>query len=388
MVVDISNCPVCKYPIKYSNNQTTQPQCEKCRFPLKEYKAVLECLVLLSNLLSRERPGQSPTIEDIKSQIKKIIEWRVESSLIPEFKQFIQDIGLIVNTEINPHNISYLNDKRKEVKPAYEKLKEAINCYIQSNHSYQEERKSDYTETKNLPTKPEGESLALFKTQVQQEIQKQISPLQTQLQDIKNQIDTLQPQLQEVIKLLNLQNQANQAYSPSVASEAIQSEQHSPENTVANEYLEEIQNQSPEPTRQEYSNSSLDLPHIPWLKNYNQNPESCEKYQPLPLSITDESIHQCRLGVNQPIVLETKKKGNYWAFSLEDNVTTKRYLVPRANLKVNEYSLELIKFLFNFQQENILNYSKLKVIYPAVINQIEPDKWQLEAPGILLFEAN
>ncbi len=223
-------------------------------------------------------------------------------------------------------------------------------------------------------------------TQLQQEIQKQISPLQNQLLDINRQYETLQNQFKEVIQLLSSQKKVNQANSLSLANESIQNEQYSSENTVPHKDSEPTQSASIEPTEHEYKNSSLDLPHIPWLKGYNQNPESYEQYQPLPLSITDESIHQCRLGVSQPIVLESKKKGNYWAFPTDIN--TKRYLVPRANLKLNEYSLELIKFLFTIQEGTIGDYTKLKVIYPALVSQIEQDKWQIEERGTLQFEAN
>ncbi|MBD2360303.1 hypothetical protein H6G36_03655 [Anabaena minutissima FACHB-250] len=154
--------------------------------------------------------------------------------------------------------------------------------------------------------------------------------------------------------------------------------------------IKEFENKQSD-TSPEHSIYNPKLHYIPsWLKSYNQNPESFEKYQHIPVSITDESVHQCRLGCSQPIILEYNKKGNYWIFSDNNNGSLELCLVPKANLKINEYGLETVKFLFEVLEENFGNYTKIKVIFPAILMSVQDEKWQwqLKSLGKLEFETD
>ncbi|MBD2360305.1 phage tail tape measure protein [Anabaena minutissima FACHB-250] len=389
MVSDILDCPACGHPIRFNTNTNTKPQCENCGFPLKEYKSILENV----KYLSKEPNGN----EEIKSKIQMIIEWKNEYSLIPKIKQLLQDIRIIIFTETNPYNLVYHNQKKEEAKRYYDELDKLIKQFEGNGltRSFPVDRKPEHLQSKNSQIKQDVQPQAYSNNQLQQEIQKQIAPLQTQLQQLiplQNQLqklDILEKQLQKVIQLISQQNTANQSNSPSVASQAVQREQEQIEDTYHSKYIAESPRQSNDVTRKENNTLNPALGYIPsWLKSYNQKPESFEKYQHIPVSITDESIHQCRLGSSQPIILEYNKKGNYWIFSDNNNGYLEICLVPKANLKINEYGLETMKFLFEVLEENIGNYTKIKVIFPAILMSVQHEKWQLKSLGKLEFETD
>jgi ribosomal protein L37E len=141
--------------------------------------------------------------------------------------------------------------------------------------------------------------------------------------------------------------------------------------------LQDIPQQTPENEPDAFSD-------IPWLKTYNQDPESLSKHT-TEVSVTEENINQRRLGTNQPVILEKSRrgKGNYWILPKSN---TEFYLVPKGYLKINQYNIATVQTLFECIQEQEGNYnSKFILLQPAIVSPVEQEKWQLTKLGVLKF---
>ncbi|NEO99245.1 MAG: hypothetical protein F6K58_11290 [Symploca sp. SIO2E9] len=126
-----------------------------------------------------------------------------------------------------------------------------------------------------------------------------------------------------------------------------------------------------------YREQTLSTPQ--WVNTYNQNPNSLLK-EATEVSETDESINNRRLGSHENVVLEKKRRGNFWILK----ESSYEYLVPKENLKINEYSYETVQALFEcrgYQPGSNFQLIQAARVYPLTAGQ----KWQLEEPGILQF---
>jgi hypothetical protein len=136
--------------------------------------------------------------------------------------------------------------------------------------------------------------------------------------------------------------------------------------------------QSPEVSpSQHYVESQL-----PWISDYNLNPDNFLKFAQ-EVSATEESINQRRLGNNQPVIIEKVRKGrgNYWLLTNANE----HYLVPKGELKINQYNLPTIEALFQCIGDSLENSNKLTLVKPAMVFPIESEKWQLQERGVLQF---
>ncbi|MDE5122703.1 MAG: hypothetical protein O4965_22685, partial [Trichodesmium sp. St19_bin1] len=99
------------------------------------------------------------------------------------------------------------------------------------------------------------------------------------------------------------------------------------------------------------------------------------------VSAAIESIDNSRLGVGKP-VLEKQRRGSYWILKQGSS----QYLVPSDTIKINEYSIDTLKNLFECQGANSEGYKgKFELLKPAKVSSIGEEKWQLSEPGKLEF---
>ena len=99
------------------------------------------------------------------------------------------------------------------------------------------------------------------------------------------------------------------------------------------------------------------------------------------VSATIESIDNSRLGVGKP-VLEKQRRGSYWILKQGGS----QYLVPSDTIKINEYSIDTLKNLFECQGVNSEgSKGKFELLKPAKVSSIGEEKWQLSEPGKLEF---
>ncbi len=116
-----------------------------------------------------------------------------------------------------------------------------------------------------------------------------------------------------------------------------------------------------------------------WVDTYNKNPDLLLKNAIL-VSETEESIEQRRLGYKQPPIMEQHKHGNYWILtSGGDN-----YLVPKGNMRINEYSYKTVESLFQCDGYTAGYSSNFILIKPAKVFP-SGKQWELIELGVIQF---
>lgn len=131
-------------------------------------------------------------------------------------------------------------------------------------------------------------------------------------------------------------------------------------------------------SKQQYNFSRLSNTNIELVSVYNINARSLLN-QATTVSESEYTTEQRRLGRNVQPILESDSRGNYWIIG-EGNI---KYLVPKANMRINEHSYLTISTLFNCSGYNP-NSINFKLIRPAKVSSIG-DKWELIEVGELEF---
>ena len=182
------------------------------------------------------------------------------------------------------------------------------------------------------------------------------------------------------IKSRNLQNQINQLQqnqklrtSDNVAG--VHRESRRTTNHLTSQVTPVPQMNPQIPTHQYSGSSDMQL-----ISMYQQNYGSLLK-NATQVSETEQSIDQRRLGGAQGAILRKDRKGNYWVLQ-EGGVD---YMVPKNNIKINEYSLNTVANLFECQGYRS-GYSGFQLIKPARVSAISRgETWQLVELGVLQF---
>jgi hypothetical protein len=115
---------------------------------------------------------------------------------------------------------------------------------------------------------------------------------------------------------------------------------------------------------------------------YNQNRNSLSKHS-TEVSETEESINQRRLGIYQTAILEkvSKGKGSYWIINKQGI----DYLVPKGNIKINEYNYKTVESLFNCQGYQPGVSGNFILVKPAQVTSISQQTWEIVDYGVLKF---
>ncbi|MFB2770956.1 hypothetical protein ACE1AT_16940 [Pelatocladus sp. BLCC-F211] len=115
---------------------------------------------------------------------------------------------------------------------------------------------------------------------------------------------------------------------------------------------------------------------------YNQNSKSLNK-DATEVSETTDSINQRRLGGHQSVTLEkvSKGKGNYWILPEQGFLC----LLPKGNLKINEYNYETVAALFDCHNYQSGYSNDFQLITPATVISVGQDQWELQERGELQF---
>ena len=118
------------------------------------------------------------------------------------------------------------------------------------------------------------------------------------------------------------------------------------------------------------------------LKDYkDEEKRTVLSQNAITVSAATESIDNSRLGIGKS-VLEKQRRGSYWILKQGGS----QYLVPSDTIKINEYSIDTLKNLFECQGVNSEGYKgKFELLKPAKVSSIGEEKWQLSEPGKLEF---
>lgn len=170
----------------------------------------------------------------------------------------------------------------------------------------------------------------------------------------------------------------------------IEQQQAGPENNYPAQESRIVSDQQTVTTRTDNTQASRNLPtqgsgvqqyYSKLVAEYNHNPSTLLKSATV-VSETEDSINNRRLG-SKPVVLEKAKSrtGNYCIIQ-ETGVD---YMVPKNNLKVNEYQYNTLAALFQCHGYQSGCSSNFKLLKPAIVTPSSGGKWQLMEPGILQF---
>lgn len=139
---------------------------------------------------------------------------------------------------------------------------------------------------------------------------------------------------------------------------------------------QEIQTSKPE-FSSEAIEIYLSLLEAQLVAQYNKNSNSLLS-QAIQVSQTEDSLTQ----TNKSAFFQTTSRGNYLIITIE-NLT---YLVPKPNIKFNQYNYQTLKNIFQCYGYETTSNREFLVLKPAVVNSLAIDqKWQLIKPGIIQF---
>ena len=219
-----------------------------------------------------------------------------------------------------------------------------------------------------------------FKSQLQELTQKQNNNIafleaeREKINQINNENSKLQDELRPIKKLISLLGEwfkNNPEYLPlSTTIDPQVKLQTSTELNTTREVEEEGKYQLPLSEEEQL------------LKDYkDEEKRTVLSQNAITVSAATESIDNSRLGVGKP-VLEKQRRGSYWILKQGGS----QYLVPSDTIKINEYSIDTLKNLFECQGVNSEgSKGKFELLKPAKVSSIGEEKWQLSEPGKLEF---
>jgi len=130
---------------------------------------------------------------------------------------------------------------------------------------------------------------------------------------------------------------------------------------------------------QSYQPANISNTNIGLVSAYNINPRSLSE-QAITISETEYTSEQRRLGKNIQPILESNSRGNYWIITEDNN----EYLVPKANMKINEHNYLTISTFFNCLGYNSNSLNNFTLVKPAKVYP-RGEQWELIEAGELQF---
>ncbi|MEM8719538.1 MAG: hypothetical protein AAGE84_09555 [Cyanobacteria bacterium P01_G01_bin.39] len=119
---------------------------------------------------------------------------------------------------------------------------------------------------------------------------------------------------------------------------------------------------------------------------YNKNPRALSN-RVAKVAATRESIEQRRSGIKTPLIFKENDNDSYWIvneFLLPDNSF---YLLPKANLIINDRIYQTVEYIFTCQGYEYKTSNNFELRRPAVVRLSADfdDQWELVQPGELVF---
>ena len=150
--------------------------------------------------------------------------------------------------------------------------------------------------------------------------------------------------------------------------------------TGKKKYLQRKLSEINEETFEEVNNISTGfLQEAELIKIFNSEPSSLLN-NALKVSVKPESI--TRINDSEPIILASIGNGNY---CLVHNADVSYWLLPKANLRIDQYRYETVKLLFDCNEYE-LEYDDYRLDKPAKVSMLPNEReWKLEERGVLSF---
>jgi hypothetical protein len=219
--------------------------------------------------------------------------------------------------------------------------------------------------------------------EIHQDLQQEIGQRwEIELMNLKNQINQLQQNQQ-------LKTSDNNANNKKLIFEAVKEEIHGQLQQEIHKRLDIELRNLPNQINQPQQNQQLKtpdniaggLPNLEFMLIYKEDPRSLSE-NAIEVSEADRSMVQPRISSTQAVIIQKVRRGNYWILNEADI----DYMVPRHNIKINEYNSKTVANLFECQGYQS-EYSGFQLIKPAKVSAISKgETWQLVERGILQFD--
>ncbi|MDJ0581744.1 hypothetical protein [Crocosphaera sp.] len=339
-------CPSCGSEY----NEVHDTNCPSCGFPLRYIDPQFQDLIYWLKQRLVENSQYSPTFEAQNYESFSNSEFKELQKNQRELEKIIKK-NQEINKNINNlgHNQAHIIYEVKELdKKIEENEKEQLN--IKRQLSTLEQRLVAIEEQNSQLSTLEQRLVA-----VEQE--------RSQTQERLNQLDKLSTKLAEIEEYIE-------------AEQEVSSRSNTPQYSSFNSEEEEVINPKPATV----SERKLSLAEHKLVKKYNDERESFNNANQV--SETEQSSSDRRLGKSKIVILANKRRGNYWIVE-QDGIT---YLIPSNNLRVNQYNVKTVEFVFECLGYQPNMSSHFKLLQPAIVRKtLEGNNWQLEKPGIVQF---
>jgi hypothetical protein len=199
---------------------------------------------------------------------------------------------------------------------------------------------------------------------------------QNQLGDIKNYIEKEFTQIEQYLENLDtrLKKLEIDAQNPNLSKNIPRN------NQPFNPQVKTVINHPQPPVKNIYpSQISISNKESQIVTVYNNQPRSLST-NAINVAESDHTVEQRRIGRNVAPILEENQLGNYWIIQEGSH----EYLVPKGNIKINEYNYETISSCFECLGYNPSYSSNFTLLKPATVSSIGQN-WQLIEPGKLQF---
>ena len=354
----MSNCPQCQAEVNKGDNF-----CRNCGYALHDS-------------LTGDKPQGFENIRETSAHAPKLgynIKEQLVQMLAPLLEPFKSQLQELIQKQNN--NTASLEAEREEINQInnqISKLKEELQRQLEEGWQRQleEEILTPFQSQLQELTQKQNNNIAFLEAerekinQINNEISKIKEELQQQLKDELRPINSL-------IGLFGEWFKNNPEYLPLTTTIDPQVKlQTSTELNTTREVEEEGKYQLPLSEEEQL------------LKDYkDEKKRTILSQNATTVSATIESIDNSRLGVGKP-VLEKQRRGSYWILKQGGS----QYLVPSDTIKINEYSIDTLKNLFECQGVNSEgSKGKFELLKPAKVSSIGEEKWQLSEPGKLEF---
>ena len=295
---------------------------------------------------------------------------QLKSELSEKLVQLQSQLSKLEESEINNIKMSKIGEDERE------KLQNQI---ITLQQHLQAQTPGNNVDNKKLILQVVNDRIGEIYRQLQQQID--------QRWDIKSR--NLQNQINQLQQNQQLKTSDNNADNKKLIFEAVKEEIHGQLQQEIHKRLDIELRNLPNQINQPQQNQQLKtpdniaggLPNLEFMLIYKEDPRSLSE-NAIEVSEADRSMVQPRISSTQAVILQKVRRGNYWILNEADI----DYMVPRHNIKINEYNSKTVANLFECQGYRPES-SGFQLIKPAKVSAISKgETWQLVERGILQFD--
>ena len=303
--------------------------------------------------------------------------WQIKQNNAVNKPSNLDTQELVYEVDYKVEDAYYKLEKMSKLWDAETKKIKSQIYYLQQNQ--QVKTPGNNVDNRKLIVQVVNEKIGEIYRQLQQEIDQRWD---IESRNLQNQINQLQQNQQ-------LKTSDNNADNKKLIFEAVKEEIHGQLQQEIRKRLDIELRNLPNQINQPQQNQQLKtpdniaggLPNLEFMLIYKEDTRSLSE-NAIEVSEADRSMVQPRISSTQAVIIQKVRRGNYWILNEADI----DYMVPRHNIKINEYNSKTVANLFECQGYRP-EYSGFQLIKPAKVSAISKgETWQLVERGILQFD--